>query len=166
MQATDNFEYPATTSKEDSTLTLSADLSRAESLMSNDLCSKTPKTLLQEKRERNTESARKSRAKKMAELKHFRELSTKLQQEKAMLTSQIKLYEAEKMYWGAKELDYQTQIQRMEELLKAAYFNPCNPYRMNTITHEHSSSNELLLPTNALSLNEKPPNDKQLLDDL
>lgn len=76
---------------------------------------------LDDKRKRNTLSARRSREKKAAQLAFFEESNKALVAEQGLLLGRIKSLELERTHWMVKEQEYQSRVLKMEDNLNTMY---------------------------------------------
>ncbi|KAJ3411531.1 hypothetical protein HDV05_002092, partial [Chytridiales sp. JEL 0842] len=71
------------------------------------------------KRMRNTEAARRSRARKTAKLESLEDSVNRLEMENSKLSLRVSTLEGEKDEWTTKEKEYKEKIAKLEKQLKA-----------------------------------------------
>ncbi|KAJ3106481.1 hypothetical protein HDU97_006268 [Phlyctochytrium planicorne] len=76
---------------------------------------------LNEKRLRNTEAARRSRARKVAKMETLEETVQKLETENSQLVVKLAVLESEREGWKAKQIEYLSRIARLEHQLSESH---------------------------------------------
>ncbi|KAI8849590.1 hypothetical protein BC829DRAFT_391157 [Chytridium lagenaria] len=76
---------------------------------------------INEKRMRNTEAARRSRARKVAKMETLEEAVQKLETENSKLVVKLAVLESERAGWKAKQIEYLSRISRLEQQLSESH---------------------------------------------